>query len=352
MSLFDYDVVGLGEMELTYEKDKLEDLRQEADFNLTSLNITDLSTGKPYLPEYVILKKGDLRVGVFSVVYNYSDYLTYAFKKIEDFKLENPLPLIEATLKELDKKVDVIVMLSHLGEEQAETMANNFPRINLIVSGHNTYKKMTDKSTTLKKVGETLLVFTNSKSQALGRLDLVFDKHFNLKAYAEINRLLDEKIADHSKIVEVIKDYNIKSKELRGKLFPTSDVKTRTSRKYAGVSSCSECHSAIYDSWQETTHATAMESLEREGKAGEAECLVCHMTGFTVKSEIEESFDASLPGVQCEGCHGKGSRHLEDENKSRIYGKTYKYICQRCHTEEWDPEFNWENDKLLVHPVP
>ena len=352
MNEIGYDIVGLGEMELTYGKETLDRIFKDSKFELTSANVIDLENNSEYVKPYVIIEKKGIRIGVFSVVYNATNYLSYAFKKVEDFKLEAPEIIIERILDDLDSKTDIVVFLSHMGERKAEEIAKKFPQINIIVSGHNTYKKMTDRMKTQKMVDETLVVFTNAKAQSVGRLDLVFDSKYRLKAYAETNRLLDTQFDDDRVVASILGEYNKESKELNAKLFPRRNPDSRKVRTYVGPEECRDCHTEIYDSWRETQHADALETLVDQGMEENQECLVCHMTGFRIRRTLEESAkDSPLPGVSCEACHGKGSRHIEDKEKTRIYGRTYKYICQRCHTPERDPDFHFENDAKKVHSV-
>lgn len=352
MSEIGYDAVALGEMELTYGKETLDRMFKDSKIDLTSANVIDLESKSYYTKPYIILERQGMRIGVFSVVYNATNYLSYAFKKIEDFRLEEPEAIIDRLIDDLEGKTDIIIMLSHMGERKAEEIAKKFPRIDIIISGHNTYKKMTDRMKTLKKVDETLLVFTNAKAQALGRLDLVFDSKNRLKAYAETNRLLDTQFHDDKAVASILAEYNTKSKALRAELFPKRSDPSRKVRTYVGPEECRDCHTEIYDSWRQTPHADALETLVEKGMEENQECLICHMTGFRIRRTFEESqMDSPLPGISCEACHGKGSRHIEDKAKTRIYGRTYKYICQRCHTPERDPDFDFGNDAKKVHSV-
>src|SRR5699024_12147351 len=51
-----------------------------------------------------------------------------------DWEVEGAFERIEKYLQELKPQVDVIIMMSHLGMYDDETLANKFPEIDLILS--------------------------------------------------------------------------------------------------------------------------------------------------------------------------------------------------------------------------
>ena len=125
---------------------------------------------------------------------------------------------------------------------------------------------------------------------------------------------------------------------------------------YAGAAVCKTCHSAIYDSWKLTAHATG----ERWKKQGEADpvCRGCHMTGDAPAGK------STLGGVQCEACHGAGAAYAADDimrnpNLSAALGLVplakpgeRAAACARCHRADvsiraFDPDAAW---KKIAHP--
>jgi hypothetical protein len=75
---------------------------------------------------------------------------------------------------------------------------------------------------------------------------------------------------------------------------------------YVGAKKCKVCHTDIFDSWTQIGHARALSALRGED-AGDANCLVCHTTGFGAGGYGAEAGIVDLGGVQCEACHGPGS---------------------------------------------
>ena len=87
---------------------------------------------------------------------------------------------------------------------------------------------------------------------------------------------------------------------------------------YAGADACKSCHGAIFDAWQGTKHARAIDKLTPSERQGDA-CIRCHVTG-SPEQIAAEGGKPSLPNVQCEACHGAAAAHAADpsnEDRSR-----------------------------------
>jgi len=101
---------------------------------------------------------------------------------------------------------------------------------------------------------------------------------------------------------------------------------------FEGRKKCSSCHKAQAQSWKDTAHAKAMESLkpnvktEAKQKAKldpakdytqDKDCVGCHVDGFGQKGGYTiESPKPMLTGVGCESCHGPGRNFRGDHRKS------------------------------------
>ena len=114
------------------------------------------------------------------------------------------------------------------------------------------------------------------------------------------------------------------------------------------------CHSPVYKSWVETKHASAFKALADKQSDKNAECIVCHVTGYNLTGGYPENAD-NLKNVTCEGCHGPGSLHMsakKDDKKKMINGKPGEKLCRSCHNEKQSPKFNFEEySKKGIHVV-
>jgi mono/diheme cytochrome c family protein len=147
------------------------------------------------------------------------------------------------------------------------------------------------------------------------------------------------------------------------------------------------CHSKSYKSWEEKSHAKALEPL-KPGAAAEEKtkhkldpakdytkdetCLVCHTVGFGKKGgyaippegdEKAAKKAESLAAVGCESCHGPGGGVADIKKDIQKNKRKYKVeeltahglvvptaaTCQQCHTEThptFDPEEKFDFEKM------
>jgi len=111
---------------------------------------------------------------------------------------------------------------------------------------------------------------------------------------------------------------------------------------YAGIAVCSNCHPGARQVWDGTPHAHAYRSLASQFKEFNLDCVGCHVTGYDRPGGSTVTHVDRLGDVQCEVCHGPGSRHaLEPSDKQSIVAKPSASACLECHhpphVEEFDP---------------
>ncbi len=137
---------------------------------------------------------------------------------------------------------------------------------------------------------------------------------------------------------------------------------------YEGKEVCIKCHDLQGETFTETVHATAFESLKPNVKADakklakldpakdystDVDCVGCHSTGYGepggYSADLPSGLAKALQGVTCEACHGAGSlyreQHGEAENTLKrdgeytdrqvliAAGQNYDYEakCVACH---------------------
>ncbi len=138
------------------------------------------------------------------------------------------------------------------------------------------------------------------------------------------------------------------------------EEKKEPQAEYVGAKKCKFCHKAEYESWLETQHAHALETLKPEDQKKDS-CIVCHVTGFGVADTI-------FAGVQCEACHGPGSLY---KSMKIMHPKKYKEnpekqhqlaleaglilpteeTCRGCHNEKSPTFKGFDFDSMFVAGV-
>jgi len=135
---------------------------------------------------------------------------------------------------------------------------------------------------------------------------------------------------------------------------------------YVGEKACKKCHFGQHRTWKKMKHAQAWSGLEKylaaehggvDRKDAEGRrCVSCHVTGYGQEARGGFKSVAESPhllGVQCESCHGPGSKHVEAGNKVRTEKRklfaegenSYTVLrttkCANCH----NPHKSHENLK-------
>lgn len=132
---------------------------------------------------------------------------------------------------------------------------------------------------------------------------------------------------------------------------PPKDPAGNGGAEYIGESGCKKCHIKEHRTWKKMKHAGAWDALpekyrdpgEKDPDTGQA-CISCHVTGYGEKGGfVDAKASEHLLGVQCEACHGPGSKHREagqtvlDEKRDKFNEGEEKFItlktanCANCH---------------------
>jgi hypothetical protein len=102
---------------------------------------------------------------------------------------------------------------------------------------------------------------------------------------------------------------------------------------YVGVNQCSTCHLEERAFWDGTPHAKAYATLVKDHKQFNLDCVSCHVTGYDKPGGSTVTHVANLESVQCETCHGPGSRHAADPTDKSLIRRTpdVSLCASACH---------------------
>lgn len=115
-----------------------------------------------------------------------------------------------------------------------------------------------------------------------------------------------------------------------------------TDKNFVGAETCRLCHLSIHDTWSQTLHVGALETLEAIGQGGNAACVVCHTVGFgQTDGFVDKATTPHLAGVQCENCHGAGGGHARDPLNASFKPvvSISANVCGACHQSAQQPNF-------------
>jgi Cytochrome c554 and c-prime len=122
---------------------------------------------------------------------------------------------------------------------------------------------------------------------------------------------------------------------------------------YVGVAACTTCHESERQFWDRTPHHAAYATLADQNKQFNLDCVGCHVTGYESPGGTTVAHVENLTDVQCEVCHGPGSRHAADPADATLIAIPERSLCAaKCHHPphvhaDWSADAVWS---VIVGP--
>ena len=337
MGLMGYDAAGIGERELGFGYEKLQDMAAKAKLPLISSNMIDKKTGKPAFKTSVIVRKGGLKVGIFSVMGPKIELPGDAGTKVT---IDDPISTAQKMVADLRKQqCDVVIALTHLGRVEGEDLAAQVPGIDVVVLGHHPGFVAQGR-----RVNSSVTVATGEQGQNIGLTKLTLDGRKVSDLSSETLILMPE-VGERADIAKLAKDFEdhqnaiLQKEQQQAALQQSPEAGKPGADQYLGSETCASCHQAQYQQWQSTQHAHAFATLQRVQKDATPECVQCHVVGYQRPSGyVTAQASGKLMNVGCESCHGYGTRH---EMFAKTGGKVAEAVCLTCHQPANDPGWNY-----------
>ncbi len=167
MNRLGYDAATLGNHEFDHGQAFLGRMIDTMDFEVVCANVVSDTCTFPQLPPYTILERGGVKIGVVGVVTNYEGPGYPAGHAASFVGLRFPDPQLEAiaAADELRPKVDVLLLVSHMGDDRDEELLGLENRYDAIIGGHTHVERDTT-------IGGTLLTQTGRNLANVGALTL------------------------------------------------------------------------------------------------------------------------------------------------------------------------------------
>ncbi len=346
LGMMDYDVIALGEKDLSYGREFLAEQAEEHGLNLVCANAVDAKSGENLFPPYVVVEREGVKVAFIGVVSPERHIIAQVETTLLDHKIriEDPTEHVHKHLDAMNAEADLTVLLSHTGIETSEFLAEDLD-VDVVVVGH--YPAV---GGTPKEIAGSLVVMAGAKSDRFGTLALNLNESGDIVHHqGDAIRLL-QKGPQNDEIQLIAEEMDLRDKEAKREraLAAQREREAKASQSKVdevhhrggimGAESCKSCHTPEYDSWAETPHATAFATLAEADAWDDPECIGCHATGIEDKTYVVDvNLAPEVWNVQCEECHGSGLDHARDGS----YLTQGEATCLKCHDPDNSPEFDY-----------
>ncbi|NIM20409.1 MAG: hypothetical protein GTO51_09280 [Candidatus Latescibacteria bacterium] len=371
MGYFGYDAIAVGEKDLNYGLATLVEDRDKFGLNLICANIFEKTEGervqearrskrprerKSPFPAYRIVEKDGIEIGFIGLLSPATKMPRSTLGKGElealTYVIKDPAPIAKDLVPKVKKKCDILVLLAHMERHELEKLLPDLPGVDIAILGHSSKSYKTDEPLL---IGNVPVYMSSNQGQYIGRLRVTLDPERKIADRRNKIYFLDATFPDDSVVVELVRafeeDFRAVQKEIYAReMLRRSGDSAGAGDIYLGVGVCQNCHGDAFESYIKTAHAGAYETLATQFRHRDSNCVGCHSVGygepggFTGVRMIGSTVD--LVDVQCEACHGPGAEHSRDGSYLRRASES----CENCHTEEWDPSFDYtEAWKKIAH---
>ncbi|MFH1084441.1 MAG: hypothetical protein V1772_01585, partial [Chloroflexota bacterium] len=172
---------------------------QEAKFAVLSANLVTQGDKQPVLRPYMTFARDGVRVAIIGLS---EPETTQSAAMSRDGAILDPIQTARELVGELRGKVDLLVVLSHLGLQVDASLAQSVPGIDLIVGG-NTRQLMQAP----QRVGNTLIVQQGYNGEWLGVTKATFDAKGVPSDYSTLPLELTANFQDDADMVKLLAPY-------------------------------------------------------------------------------------------------------------------------------------------------
>ena len=199
MNRLGYDVATLGNHEFDHGQAFLGRMIDSMAFEMVCANVTSDTCTFPQLPPYVVLDKDGIRIGFVGVVTNYEGpgHPAGNASSFEGLEFPDPQAMAMKYAAELRPKVDLLVLVSHMGDDRDVELLGKETRFDVVIGGHTHVKVdslvngtlLTQTGKYLKNVGVTAVRFRGRKIEGIESRLVPLDGYAPDASYqAEVDR--------------------------------------------------------------------------------------------------------------------------------------------------------------------
>ena len=208
MNLMKYDVVNVGEGELSLGSAFFQEIVNHSALSFVSANIVGNRNTFPGIKPYVVIDYGKFRVGITGITA--SVFFDTDDLKKEGLMVGNHIKALKEIIPELRRKADIIILLSHLGYKATVDLFrfNQLSGIDVVIAGHGR-KLLCDA----EEINGTLIVQNSMGGEYLGTLMLSLGPDRTIQQYEGEVVALTEDIPVDEKASEIMDEFKKEKRE-------------------------------------------------------------------------------------------------------------------------------------------
>lgn len=204
IELMGYDALNIGDDEFNFGRDFFEEHIGKAKSRFISSNLQSAKVSP-----YFIKEVAGVKIGIIGIT------PLFASQKAAGLKIIEPKIALKETIKELKRqKVDIIILLSHQGENEDLNLIKDSAGVDILIIGHSR-----SREEPFVKIGSTLVVRPSWQGRRLGKISLAL-KDNKIADYRIEELRLSDKISDDADILSILprcfSDVNCKKDGLPG----------------------------------------------------------------------------------------------------------------------------------------
>jgi len=376
-SLMGVDCLALSEREFVFGAAYLQSLAAKSSVPLVCANLKDTKVQGSYFMPYVRLKRAGKNILVTSVV----DPAKKSLFKQQGLEILDPIE----SLRRLQRDIahDVLIVVLQTNKTTADKWMAQLSGVDIVILG-----QQKGVQTKVEKFHGAQLLYNCNRGKTVSALEVSLLTGKNVPKAPENFLLRANDFTEDPQVASMVKNFeewlhtynadrqkNILNAKGQGKaskgglpaIFQQLIAKNKKnhSSSFIGAERCAKCHQQKVAIWKKTRHARAMATLEAKHRENDPDCYRCHVTGIvgvgvsqTATAGQEKNPFAKLiqrqqgnhhrPNVQCEACHGSGSRHAAKPGKETKMIIPGDHDCRQCHTPDTDPDFSFQKKKALI----
>jgi 2',3'-cyclic-nucleotide 2'-phosphodiesterase (5'-nucleotidase family) len=200
-----YAAVGVGAYELGQGIDAVRTIAASSGLTFVSANV-QVDGDRAFEP-WIVVERGGVKFGVISVLDPEYDRPPYN-KNVDGLEIIDPVAALERELPRLQKKCDVVVLLSNMEKSDGTVgllrALDGRAEIDLVIEG-----AVARQYANPRKLGDALVLAANAQGKYLGQLDLTIEVGTIGQATGEIH-FLDLDLPEQKDLARRVEDFESK----------------------------------------------------------------------------------------------------------------------------------------------